>query len=167
CCMCLLTLVSIACILIFFFFQAEDGIRDFHVTGVQTCALPILRHLLMEKKAPPPPDPGETEQEQKTLTYSLAFPDLLKLSLTANHLEAFFILLALLINVFDELRQILGGNDYMDTYGRNLMGQTVLFMSSLVVAVIVLSMLFSIVRTMVKYYGFRLMDADGRWIISY
>src|SRR5690606_39604020 len=26
-----------------FFFQAEDGIRDFHVTGVQTCALPILK----------------------------------------------------------------------------------------------------------------------------
>src|SRR5690606_40725568 len=25
----------------FFFFQAEDGIRYFHVTGVQTCALPI------------------------------------------------------------------------------------------------------------------------------
>src|SRR5690606_41106600 len=24
-----------------FLFQAEDGIRDFHVTGVQTCALPI------------------------------------------------------------------------------------------------------------------------------
>src|SRR5690606_39543420 len=30
------------CYLFFFFFQAEDGIRDFHVTGVQTCALPIL-----------------------------------------------------------------------------------------------------------------------------
>src|SRR5947207_6761413 len=29
----------------FFFFQAEDGIRDLCVTGVQTCALPIL-HLL-------------------------------------------------------------------------------------------------------------------------
>src|SRR5207302_7717967 len=28
----------------FFFFQAEDGIRDFHVTGVQTCALPISIH---------------------------------------------------------------------------------------------------------------------------
>src|SRR5690606_560862 len=28
-------------VLCFFFFQAEDGIRDFHVTGVQTCALPI------------------------------------------------------------------------------------------------------------------------------
>src|SRR6267378_6807212 len=28
---------------IFFFFQAEDGIRDLYVTGVQTCALPISR----------------------------------------------------------------------------------------------------------------------------
>src|SRR5699024_12218678 len=27
----------------FFFFQAEDGIRDRNVTGVQTCALPILK----------------------------------------------------------------------------------------------------------------------------
>ena len=26
----------------FFFFQAEDGIRVYKVTGVQTCALPIL-----------------------------------------------------------------------------------------------------------------------------
>src|SRR6266446_10095596 len=30
-----------AVILFFFFFQAEDGIRDYKVTGVQTCALPI------------------------------------------------------------------------------------------------------------------------------
>src|SRR2546427_1822380 len=29
-------------IVFFFFFQAEDGIRDLTVTGVQTCALPIL-----------------------------------------------------------------------------------------------------------------------------
>src|SRR2546426_8180275 len=29
------------CCLFFFFFQAEDGIRDYKVTGVQTCALPI------------------------------------------------------------------------------------------------------------------------------
>src|SRR5437016_8075272 len=28
---------------LFFFFQAEDGIRDWSVTGVQTCALPIYR----------------------------------------------------------------------------------------------------------------------------
>src|SRR5688572_12758702 len=34
--------VNLLSLLIFFFFQAEDGIRDLTVTGVQTCALPIL-----------------------------------------------------------------------------------------------------------------------------
>src|SRR3712207_7523295 len=29
------------CYIVFFFFQAEDGIRDIGVTGVQKCALPI------------------------------------------------------------------------------------------------------------------------------
>src|SRR5690606_39724029 len=33
--------LTLLCYLVVFFFQAEDGIRDFHVTGVQTCALPI------------------------------------------------------------------------------------------------------------------------------
>src|SRR2546430_13399779 len=32
----------VCCISYFFFFQAEDGIRDLTVTGVQTCALPIF-----------------------------------------------------------------------------------------------------------------------------
>ena len=32
---------------LFFFFQAEDGIRDYDVTGVQTCALPILVYVLL------------------------------------------------------------------------------------------------------------------------
>src|SRR2546430_11755433 len=34
--------------LLFFFFQAEDGIRDLTVTGVQTCALPIFALVLYE-----------------------------------------------------------------------------------------------------------------------
>src|SRR5690625_5499384 len=38
--------------LLFFFFQAEDGIRDGHVTGVQTCALPIS-HAVEDPDGPP------------------------------------------------------------------------------------------------------------------
>src|SRR5256886_4744101 len=34
-------MVEVLCAFFFFFFQAEDGIRDLTVTGVQTCALPI------------------------------------------------------------------------------------------------------------------------------
>src|SRR5687767_15684456 len=37
------SLIYKGCFLFFLFFQAEDGIRDKLVTGVQTCALPILR----------------------------------------------------------------------------------------------------------------------------
>src|SRR2546426_1381320 len=33
--------LKVCFIFFFFFFQAEDGIRDYKVTGVQTCALPI------------------------------------------------------------------------------------------------------------------------------
>src|SRR5690606_27837303 len=50
--------------LCFFFFQAEDGIRDFHVTGVQTCALPIfsenrpLSCACLLREAAPSPEPA-------------------------------------------------------------------------------------------------------------
>src|SRR5215510_5551648 len=43
----------------FFFFQAEDGIRDGHVTGVQTCALPIwIRHRFRRHRDGLDPGPG-------------------------------------------------------------------------------------------------------------
>src|SRR5256885_6976283 len=45
--------------IVMFFFQAEDGIRDYKVTGVQTCALPIYRRLLRS--------PFEGFQEQRRL----------------------------------------------------------------------------------------------------
>src|SRR3712207_8298751 len=35
-----------------FFFQAEDGIRDIGVTGVQTCALPIYRGRQVQDPSP-------------------------------------------------------------------------------------------------------------------
>src|SRR5690349_23614233 len=45
--------VAIGVLFFFFFFQAEDGIRDLYVTGVQTCALPIFQNYfrLYEKLA--------------------------------------------------------------------------------------------------------------------
>src|SRR5699024_11973680 len=42
---------------VYFFFQAEDGIRDRNVTGVQTCALPIL----LENAAADPGSPARRD----------------------------------------------------------------------------------------------------------
>src|SRR5690625_1258837 len=41
-----MTFLAVLLLVFLFFFQAEDGIRDGHVTGVQTCALPILSEVL-------------------------------------------------------------------------------------------------------------------------
>src|SRR2546426_6584952 len=53
----------------FFFFQAEDGIRDYKVTGVQTCALPIFRrgreHLQQERDEQVRRLKNETEAERR------------------------------------------------------------------------------------------------------
>src|SRR2546421_3646326 len=56
---------SLVASLFFFFFQAEDGIRDLIVTGVQTCALPIShreRVRLLEDHRHPAPQRGRLEQ---------------------------------------------------------------------------------------------------------
>src|SRR3712207_2123961 len=45
------TLRIAAVCLLFFFFQAEDGIRDIGVTGVQTCALPIFGHFFYVRRS--------------------------------------------------------------------------------------------------------------------
>src|SRR5438046_6748307 len=44
--------------LVLFFFQAEDGIRDWSVTGVQTCALPISRPIARADMGPTNPEAG-------------------------------------------------------------------------------------------------------------
>src|SRR5256886_7781584 len=57
----------------FFFFQAEDGIRDLTVTGVQTCALPIYcltLHQLVEHW-------GHDINERRIVCLLLAGPDLI------------------------------------------------------------------------------------------
>src|SRR5690606_39776319 len=51
------------------FFQAEDGIRDFHVTGVQTCALPILKQVASNHKL----DPEELVAAHQGAVYLLYF----------------------------------------------------------------------------------------------
>ena len=49
-------------LLFFFFFQAEDGIRDDLVTGVQTCALPILFKWYEESHSQPTTGGGSSNK---------------------------------------------------------------------------------------------------------
>src|SRR5216683_4743588 len=58
---------------VFFFFQAEDGIRDLIVTGVQTCALPILG-LPAESSCARPAPPRQDGGADPARTCSTAAP---------------------------------------------------------------------------------------------
>src|SRR2546430_12874198 len=57
------SLISLSAGIVFvFFFQAEDGIRDLTVTGVQTCALPIYRWAPRRGVRTPAPDRRRTSR---------------------------------------------------------------------------------------------------------
>src|SRR2546421_9247373 len=66
-------------VLYFFFFQAEDGIRDLIVTGVQTCALPILSFTLDENWGKLPA--GSLPQFSSSVKDILPSPNLMPVSL--------------------------------------------------------------------------------------
>src|SRR5690606_41171145 len=59
-----------------FFFQAEDGIRDFHVTGVQTCALPIWhrQHVPLPVRYAPPRSARDVGRHPPPRDHSAAPP---------------------------------------------------------------------------------------------
>src|SRR5436190_20236627 len=63
---------------LFFFFQAEDGIRDHCVTGVQTCALPISVGCLLTGSPPECPQfiAGKTRDEPEKWGTPLTFAPL-------------------------------------------------------------------------------------------
>src|SRR5256884_56287 len=70
------------CSIYVFFFQAEDGIRDVAVTGVQTCALPISHvHVLVGKNGssnvPTPKRPASAKQHWKDTLFQLRIHRLL------------------------------------------------------------------------------------------
>src|SRR3712207_7086428 len=59
----------------FFFFQAEDGIRDIGVTGVQTCALPIFvysRHVVPLPTSTPHPMSSPSHVRRTSFSGALA-----------------------------------------------------------------------------------------------
>src|SRR5690606_41065195 len=60
---------------LFFFFQAEDGIRAFHVTGVQTCALPIFGAEQLGGIAPVPDRCLAVAEGQDELDALVGLPD--------------------------------------------------------------------------------------------
>lgn len=99
----------------------------------------------------------------------LSMRDLLKLSLSANHLEAFFILFALSMNLINDVNKIFNIDSWkvMGDYAGKMGGQKILAISILIIIVAIVSMIVSLFRTIIKYYNFRLEDTLHGWKIFF
>ena len=127
-----------------------------------------LKNLLMGDAQEKEDPEAEPEKERKH-TYRLGFADLLKLSLTANHLEALLILLAFSYNITREIKRIFDFDEqeYMETYALESLSQTAYIVFALLFTVAIISLLFSIVRTIIKFFDFSLTDNRLSWKIAY
>src|SRR5207253_6752499 len=70
------------------FFQAEDGIRDGHVTGVQTCALPISTALAKALESNPPVTSLSLQHNQIGTTGATALAKALELNSSLTSLRS-------------------------------------------------------------------------------
>jgi putative membrane protein len=126
-----------------------------------------LKHILLSQKemfADTTDLPAAPPQVRR-----LSFTDLIKLSLSANHLEAFFILFALGMNILQDIRKIFNvdGWAFVGNYAGKVHEQKVLAISVLIIVIALLSVVVSVIRTSLKYYDFRMEDAGQGWKISF
>src|SRR5256885_9754812 len=81
----------------FFFFQAEDGIRDYKVTGVQTCALPIY----IQRGGPSTGMPTNVEQSDLNIACFGGHGDSTRVVLAPANVEDCFYTAIEAVNIAD------------------------------------------------------------------
>ncbi len=101
--------------------------------------------------------------------YRLEMGDLMKLSLSANHLEAFFILLGLGMRLWQDLKNFTDKDTESRLYGyaKNFAQQGLPLWSSALLFVAAVSVLVSAGRTLLKYYDFRLEEDPKNWKLAW
>lgn len=90
----------------------------------------------------------------------LSFSDLFKLGISANHIQAFFIALAFAVSMFNNLEEILGDQVIMNVLrtSSEKINYTFNIILLLIVAVMIVSILVSMIRIILAYYDFQLSE---------
>jgi putative membrane protein len=100
---------------------------------------------------------AEPEKKMDESLFYLGMKDLLKLCFSANHLEAFFILLAFVFSIFNDIEQIVGQSkgfwQWMAEFLGNRSTQMILV---LIIVILLLSIMISVVRILLRYADFHI-----------
>jgi putative membrane protein len=99
----------------------------------------------------------------------LSAGDLFKFSLTSNHLETFFILVGLSLNFLNDIKDVFNIDSwgFMETYAMRMAGQTAMAVSIVVIAVALISIVFSIIRTLLKFFNYTIEEMPQGWKVSF
>jgi putative membrane protein len=128
----------------------------------------VLKHLLLSRSGNIVPETTDSFSN-KPVKHKLGNADLFKLSLSANHLEAFFILLGLSLNALDDIKKIIKVDEekLIKSYADTILNQTFFVAGIVFIAVAIISVITSIIRTILKYYNFTIEETGLSWKISY
>lgn len=101
--------------------------------------------------------------------WSLSIINLLKLSITANHLQAFFLIFAFGINIMDDLKRILNidGWGAIESVSEKAKSNTLLAISILIGLVAIISVFVSGALTINKFYNFTILPVEKGWRIAH
>jgi putative membrane protein len=112
----------------------------------------------------------QTEEKiERNKETRLAAGDLLKFSLTSNHLETFLIIISLSMNLLDDIKDAFNIDSWgiMESYAMKMASQTAMAVTILVVAVALISIVFSIIRTVLKFYDYTIEEMPQGWKVSF
>lgn len=114
-------------------------------------------------------DPQDGEKVHTSLKTRLSAVDLFKFSLTSNHLETFAIIISLSLNLLDDIKDAFNIDSWgiMETYVMKMAGQTVMSVTILVIAVALISIAFSIIRTVLKFFNYTIEEMPNGWKVSF
>lgn len=133
----------------------------------------LQNHLRTERKKtvePESPEEPEVEKEEipEQLILKLSPIDLLKIGISQNHLRAALIIIAFGSQVFQQIKDLF--QDKAEQYSSEAMNYIsnsgALLISVMVIFFLFVSILFSLIRTVLKYFDFKLLKKDGNYRIE-
>ena len=141
---------------------AGDTKTELSIDAVHQHTVVALRQALQQGKVPEPEAAVDAAAAVQTVL-QLNTTDLLKLSLSANHLETLAVVIAFGFRLFDDLRQ--AGADWLSTKNIHLPQGSVAVVLFTAVAVLIAIIFVSSLRIFLKYYGFTVRRSGASFFI--
>lgn len=111
---------------------------------------------------------GETEEQQEQLILKLLPTDLLKIGISQNHLRAAIIIIAFGAQIFQQAQDLFKNEaeKYSNEFVAFLSNSGLALIIFLVIFFLIVSILFSLFRTLLKYFEFKLIKKDNNYRIE-